>query len=119
MTELSAHTLRYYEKIGLLSGVQRDPSGYRRYSEADVAWIQFLIRLRATGMGISEMKHFSELRSQGEGTVTARRELLEAHRMNVAAHIRELELNLKLIGDKIEHYRRMEGPQPTAEHPMK
>ncbi len=50
MTGLSTHTLRYYEKIGLIKNVQRDQTGYRQYTDVDLAWIQFLIRLRVTGM---------------------------------------------------------------------
>ncbi|WP_334313755.1 MerR family DNA-binding transcriptional regulator [Bacillus sp. BP-3] len=62
------HTLRYYEKIGLLNEVSRDINGYRRYSKVDISWINFLIRLRVTGMSVTDMKLFSDLRSQGEPT---------------------------------------------------
>lgn len=58
MTGLSTHTLRYYEKIGLIKNVQRDQTGYRQYTDFDLAWIQFLIRLRVTGMPMLKMKQF-------------------------------------------------------------
>ena len=109
MTGLTAHTLRYYEKIGLLYGVQRDTSGYRQYSESDISWIDFLLRLRVTGMKVSDMKQFSDLRSQGEATISARRELLETHQRNVLTQINELKNNLNMIDEKIEFYKRMEG----------
>ncbi|WP_458117388.1 MerR family transcriptional regulator [Bacillus sp. PK3-130] len=79
MTKLSAHTLRYYEKIGLLNEVSRDANGYRKYTESDISWINFLIRLRITGMSVADMKRFSDLRNQGESTVSKRLELLELH----------------------------------------
>ncbi|MGO0059102.1 MerR family transcriptional regulator [Brevibacillus fluminis] len=109
MTGLSVHTLRYYEKIGLLSGVDRDANGYRRYTEADVSWLQFIMRLRATGMPISEMKAFSDLRSQGDPTISARRALLETHRKNVLNQISDLQENLASIEEKIVYYKRLEG----------
>ncbi|MCL6604674.1 MAG: MerR family transcriptional regulator [Paenibacillus sp.] len=109
MTGLTAHTLRYYEKIGLLYGVNRDTNGYRQYSESDISWIYFLLRLRVTGMKVSDMKRFSDLRNQGEATINARRKLLETHQRNVLTQINELKNNLKMIDEKIELYKRMEG----------
>jgi DNA-binding transcriptional MerR regulator len=108
MTGLTVHTLRYYEKIGLLNEVNRDINGYRQYSESDISWINFLIRLRITGMSVTDMKLFSDLRSQGESTISARRELLEMHQNKVLKEIKELKDNLKEIEKKIDYYKRME-----------
>lgn len=108
MTGLTVHTLRYYEKIGLLNGVERNEHGYRQYSEADLAWIQFLLRLRATGMPVSDMKLFSDLRSQGNATVANRRELLENHHKNVRAQIQQLKESLREVEEKIDYYKRLE-----------
>ena len=108
MTGLTAHTLRYYEKIGLLKGVHRGTSGYRQYAESDIAWIHFLLRLRVTGMKISDMKSFSDMRNQGEFTLSARRQLLETHQKNVITQINELMSNLKMIEEKIVTYKCME-----------
>jgi DNA-binding transcriptional MerR regulator len=83
ITGLSVHTLRYYEKIGLLNKVDRDVNGYRRYTKSDISWINFLIRLRVTAMPVSEMKQFSDLRNQGDTTIRLRLELLENHQKNV------------------------------------
>ncbi|WP_052488100.1 MerR family transcriptional regulator [Gordoniibacillus kamchatkensis] len=104
----SADTLRYYEKIGLLDRVRREPNGYRAYSDADLAWIAFLDRLRATGMSIADMTRFAELRRQGDGTVAARRELLEKHEAELTRRLQELEQGLAAIRSKIEHYSEME-----------
>lgn len=108
ITGLSSHTLRYYENIGLLSGIERDENGYRKYSETDILWIDFLIRLRNTEMPIRNMKKFAELRRQGDSTVTERRELLEAHQENVLYQIKQLKNNLTKINEKIDYYKKLE-----------
>ncbi|WP_025025628.1 MerR family transcriptional regulator [Caldalkalibacillus mannanilyticus] len=108
LTGLSSYTLRYYERIGLLSGIERDENGYRKYSKTDILWIDFLIRLRNTEMPIRGMKKFAELRRQGDSTVTARRELLEIHQEKVLNQIKQLENNLTKINEKIDYYKKME-----------
>lgn len=108
MTGLSTHTLRYYEKIGLIKNVQRAQTGYRQYTDVDLAWIQFLIRLRVTGMPMLKMKQFSDLRQKGDSTITARKELLEKHYKDVLGKIEELELNSQRIEEKIAHYKKLE-----------
>lgn len=108
MTGLSTHTLRYYEKIGLIENVQRDQTGYRQYTDVDLAWIQFLIRLRVTGMPMLKTKQFSDLRQKGDSTITARKELLEEHYKDVLGKIEELELNSQRIKEKIAHYKKLE-----------
>lgn len=64
-TGLTADTLRYYERIGLIAAVPRAPGGQRRYASADLDWLAFLLRLRETGMPIQGMQAFARLRSQG------------------------------------------------------
>lgn len=64
-TGLSAHTLRYYEKAGLVESVGRNAGGQRRYAAADLEWLMFLLRLRTTGMSIADMQRFAELRRAG------------------------------------------------------
>jgi DNA-binding transcriptional MerR regulator len=108
MTSLSAHTLRYYEKIGLIMNVKRDETGYRQYTDSDVSWIHFLIRLRVTGMPMLKMKQFSDLRQEGDSTIVSRRELLEEHHQDVLSKIEELTLNLHKIEEKVEYYKALE-----------
>lgn len=110
-TGLSAHTLRYYERIGLLDPVSRATSGHRRYAASDLAWIEFLMRLRTTGMPIRHMQEFAALRRQGDVTIAMRRTLLEAHQQMVQAHIEELQQNLNAINQKIETYHQDEYQQ--------
>ncbi|MDO7908644.1 MerR family transcriptional regulator [Paenibacillus sp. JX-17] len=108
ITGLSTHTLRYYEKIGLLSGIHRNEQGYRLSTEQDLSWIDFLLRLRETGMPIHGMIRFSELRSLGDATVTERRQMLEHHEAIIEQQIRKLRENKRRIRDKIHFYQNLE-----------
>lgn len=107
-TRLSAHTLRYYERIGLLPTTHRTPAGHRAYTESDLEWVTLLQRLRATGMPIREMQRFAALVHQGEATVGQRRVLLEAHRQSLFERQAEIALTLELLDHKVETYRAME-----------
>ena len=82
-TGLSRDTLRYYEKAGLIDAVDRSSGGQRRYASADLAWLEFLLRLRATGMSIADMQRFAELRRGGDRTIADRLTLLWEHRIGV------------------------------------
>lgn len=104
-TGLTAHTLRYYERIGLIQPVDRASSGHRRYSEEDVSWVEFLKRLRATGMPIREMQSYAGLLWQGAQTVEERRKLLELHRARVVQKVQELTDYLAVLDMKISHYK--------------
>ena len=106
---LSAHTLRYYERTGLLEPVSRNGSGHRRYREADLELITFLTRLRATGMPIREIRRYAKLMRAGEATNKERLALLEAHRDAVLAGIEAMARNLKLIEWKINVYKERLG----------
>ena len=108
ITGLSAHTLRYYERIGLLSSVNRTSNHYRIYDPANIAWIEFLNRLRETGMSIQQMQEFSILRNKGPVTAHERRIFLEEHRDLVKNHLAKLEQNLKAIEEKIDYYKELE-----------
>ena len=101
LSGLSTHTLRYYERAGLVDPVGRGPGGERRYEPSDIEWIEFLQRLRATGMPIREMRRFAELRRGGKATVADRRDLLAAHRQRVVAMVDELRSNLAAIEAKL------------------
>jgi DNA-binding transcriptional MerR regulator len=103
-TGVSAHTLRYYERIGLIEPVGRAGSGHRRYDAADVRWVEVLTKLRRTGMPIRRMQEYAELVRAGDGNERARLELLEAHRDEVRAQLEEVARHLEFIEHKIEIY---------------
>lgn len=102
LTGLSAHTLRYYEKIGLILSIDRDAKGHRDYSERDVVWIAFIKRLKATCMPLDEIRKFADLRLQGEHTIDERVKLLENHNRRVEAQMRDLIFHQQKIREKIE-----------------
>ena len=81
--ELSAYTLRYYEKIGLLKHVQRNTSGHRVYSKKDIDWVKFIKRLKDTGMPLVEIQKYASLRELGTQTVQKRQAILEKHQRNL------------------------------------
>src|SRR3954453_12980343 len=102
---VSAHTLRYYERAGLLDPVDRAASGHRRYADEDLARIQFLTKLRSTGMPIRRIREYAELMRGGDDTHEARLALLEEHRDAVRAQLAETARNLELIEYKIDFSR--------------
>ena|SRR3712207_3044463 len=104
-TGLSTHTLRYYEREGLMfAPVDRASSSHRRYTEADVAWVGFLTKLRSTGMPIRDVRRYVELVRAGDGTMPERRELLVAHRQRVLAQLDDVTASLAAIDRKITLY---------------
>jgi DNA-binding transcriptional MerR regulator len=105
-TGTSVHTLRYYERAGLVvTAVDRTASGRRRYRQLDLDWITICTKLRATGMSIKTIRRYVQLVSAGSGNEQERLALLEAHRAEVTAKVAELQANLTLIDRKIDMYR--------------
>ncbi|GAA4634385.1 MerR family transcriptional regulator [Actinoallomurus vinaceus] len=105
-TGVSVHTLRYYERAGLVvTPVDRTVSGRRRYHELDLKWILICTKLRATGMPIRTIRRYAQLVSDGPGNEQERLALLEAHRADVTAKLAEIQENLRLIDHKIDTYR--------------
>jgi DNA-binding transcriptional MerR regulator len=118
---MTTHTLRYYERVGLIQPVGRASNGHRRYSLADEAWIEFLHCLRATNMPIRAMQRFAELRELGEAGSLERRKILEDHQSAIAEQIVELQRAHKILEHKIANYRKIEqrtrlGAPATSMH---
>ncbi|WP_040952754.1 MerR family transcriptional regulator [Gorillibacterium massiliense] len=101
---LSPHTLRYYDKEGLLPFITRNHAGNRVFSDVDLNWLGLIICLKDTGMPIKEIKQYSDWCKLGSGTIDSRKDMLIRHRETVTAQIEELKANLKLIDKKIESY---------------
>lgn len=104
-TGLGIHTLRYYEHEGLITPV-RNASNRRRYSDQDITWIDFIKRLRATGMPIKDMKQYAALRAKGSATLAERMELLLQHHRSLNEQIRQLQEHESKLEEKIDFYRR-------------
>ncbi len=103
-TGLSAYTLRYYERIGLIHPIDREGNTRRLYTADDIGWIDFLTKLRATGMSIKDMQRYAALQRRGDETLRERVEMLQALRDQVQERVSELNEHLKLVNYKIEIY---------------
>jgi len=105
LTGVSTHTLRYYEREGLmLRAIDRASSTHRRYSASDVSWVIFLTKLRSTTMSISEMRTYAGFVREGDSTSADRLELLLRHRVAVVAQLEEVTRSLAAIDIKIATY---------------
>lgn len=104
LTGLGIHTLRYYEKENLIIP-SRNTGNRRRYSDRDVAWIDFIKRLKDTGMPIKEIKRYAELRAAGDPTLEERLEMLILHRQTLNQQIKQLQEHQSKLDEKIEFYR--------------
>ena len=100
----SIHTLRYYEAQKLMPNVARDAGGRRIYSERHLDWLDFLARLRRSGMSVAEMQDYTALVSRGDGPLARRRDFLRLHRKRVQAAVEALQNSLGLIDEKIALY---------------
>lgn len=103
-TGLTAHTLRWYERIGLMPHVDRSHTGQRRFTNRDLDWLTFVGKLRLTGMPVAHMVRYAELLREGDDTFEERQELLEATRRDVRTRIAELHDTLAVLDHKIDFY---------------
>ncbi|MEU4205128.1 MerR family transcriptional regulator [Streptomyces sp. NPDC045470] len=103
-TGLSAHTLRWYERIGLMPHVDRTHTGQRRFSNRDLDWLDLVTKLRLTGMPVADMVRYAELVREGGHTFPERERLLTAHREDVRQRIAELQSTLQVLDYKIDVY---------------
>ena len=103
-TGLSTHTLRYYEKEGLLSGVERSVGGFRQYSDEDLETLGLVCCLKNTGMSLREILQFVQLTREGEHTLKERVALLQEHRENVIRRISEMQKHLDKVTWKLNYF---------------
>lgn len=102
--DLSADTLRYYERIGLLPTVNKNSSGNRDYTEEDCRWVQFIKCMRSAGLSIEILIEYVSLFQKGNSTVGARKELLLEQRKQIAVKMEELQNTLNYLDKKIDGY---------------
>ena len=103
-TNLTPHTLRYYEKEGLLPFVDRSDTGNRDFKDKDMEWLELICCLKNTGMSIKQIKEVITLCLKGDDTLEIRREIFIRHREEVLSQIEELHKNLDKINCKINYY---------------
>ena len=103
-TGLTAHTLRYYEKEGLLSGVERTQGGFRQYTDEDLERLGLICCLKNTGMSIQEIARFVKLTHEGDHTLEERVELLREHRERVLERMAEMQEHLDKVTWKLNFF---------------
>lgn len=103
-TGLTADTLRYYEKIGMIPKIKRDKNGVRTYEDSDLRLINFVLKLKKAGMTLEKIVEYVELAREGDSTAEARKKLLEEQRESIILQISDLKESLALIEYKIDHY---------------
>lgn len=103
-TGLTAHTLRYYEKEGLICGVERSLGGFRQYTDEDLESLGLICCLKNTGMSLQEIARFVELTRQGDQTLEERVALLRQHRENVVQRIAEMQNYLEKVDWKVNYF---------------
>lgn len=101
---LSTHTLRYYEKEGLLPYIQKDEQGNRYYNEGDIFWIELIKCLKDTGMSIACIRQIVTLSLEGEHTIPSRKAILEQHKDNLEKQVELLQKSMEKIDKKIAWY---------------
>jgi len=114
LTGVSADTLRYYEKAGLLDGISRNVGDHRRFTATDLNGLRFVVKLRLTGMPIREVRQYVELVRQGDHTMDQRRSILQSHGDRIRQQMSELSRCLEVVEVKLEMYDL--GLRPTDEH---
>ena len=102
--DISADTLRYYERIGLLPPVPRNKSGIRDYDEASCGWIELMKCMRAAGVQIEALIEYVALFQQGDSTINARKEILMEQRDKLMERMADMQQSLDRLNHKIERY---------------
>jgi DNA-binding transcriptional MerR regulator len=110
-TGFSLDTLRYYEKIGLLRGIQRDTGGRRVFTDADLGWLGILRCLRDTGMPINQMQRYADLTLQ-DGSIDERLEILIEHDRAISEQLAELHRYREHLRQKIAYYQGVREQRP-------
>lgn len=104
ITNLTIDTLRYYEKEGLITP-SRDQNNIRMYSDSDIRWIQFIKKLKQTGMPLKNIKEYSNLRDQGDSTINERLSLLYEQKQRLEQNSKQLEEHILFLNNKIDIYK--------------
>lgn len=102
--EISADTLRYYERIGLIPSVRRKENGIRDYSDTDCGWVEFIKCMRGAGIQVEALIEYVSLFQQGDGTQEARKQILLERREQLAARMEDMKQTLARLDKKIAHY---------------
>ena len=103
-TGLTAHTLRYYEKEGLLTGIRRSSGGFRQYTDEDLERLSLICCLKNTGMPLQEIARFVRLAHEGDRTLEERVELLKNHQEKMTVRMEEMKRYMEKINWKVNFF---------------
>jgi len=113
-TGVTGHTLRYYERAGLINPITRTTGNQRRYQPGDVEWVKFVVRLRETGMPIAQIREYATLRAQDDTTRDEQLAMLADHQRTVRRQIKRLHAHERALTAWIEDHRHTgTGTEPT------
>ena len=101
---ISVHTLRYYEKAGLLDRVPRTEGGHRLYGDLDLAALDFIVKMRSTGMGISQIRRYIATGTQGLHSLKSRERQLREHQQLLRRKREEIEQCEAILRFKLSFY---------------
>jgi DNA-binding transcriptional MerR regulator len=104
---LTTQEVRSFESAGILKPTARAPNGHRRYIDEDVLWLKFVLELKATGMPLTEIKDFGDLRGQGDSTLQPRLTILDLHRQRLLLKMKDLLDHSSAIDEEIREYRKL------------
>jgi MerR family transcriptional regulator, aldehyde-responsive regulator len=107
-TGLPTHTLRFYEKEGLIPYIRRDENGNRIYEEKNLSWLELIICLRKTDITLSNLRKIVELAKEGDKTIPHRKKILENHKLIMIEKQKELDRAFNKINEKIEYFDHLE-----------
>lgn len=124
---VTADTLRYYERVGLLRNIPRNSSGIRDYNDVNIATVNFVKCMRSAGVSIEALVEYMDLFDQGDSTLAARKVLLEEQRDLIAARVADMQAGLDRLNFKIANYetlivaaeQKMRSDEPETEKPGK
>lgn len=107
---IKPHTLRYYENEQILPAVARDANGQRSYNDTDLEWIQLVLCMRSTGMGVADIKQYVELCRLGDDTLSARKQIILNQKQVIEEELRRYQGLLAVVERKLAYYDRLDTP---------
>lgn len=111
---LSVHTVRYYDDQGLFPEVTRDGHGTRLFTEDNLEWVSLVICLRNTGMSISDIRHYIDLCTEGDSTVSERYQIILEQKKKVENELQEMQNRLNVLHCKEQYYEKLLSKQPSS-----
>ncbi len=111
---ITSHTLRYYERVGLLPDVSRTSGGRRDYTDDDCSWVEFIKCMRSAGLSVEVLIEYVALCQQGESTQNERKDLLIEQRRQLLERMQDMKETLERLNRKIDQYDKIMAPAENS-----